>query len=175
MQLDIDLEFHRRARVWVDTLPGGVQASVVEIVRLPCTSRAADPCAFAVEIEIPRGPMISYGLLGLHYRPGGTGLEVSVSVGTGSVRSDSLAAGDTVRWGLDAEYADAVLQRVSRVAEAGTLPCGSVAFDYSACGEVGSSPRVFGALAAVLLRAIGASPRPGGVDEWRPLLNGVEW
>lgn len=175
MHLDIDLEFHRRARVWVDPLPGDVQASAVQTVRLPCTSGAADPCAFAVEIEIPRGPMISYGLLGLHYRPGETGLEVSVSVGTGGIRSDSLAAGDTVRWGLDEEYADAVLQSASRVAGAGTLPCGSVAFDYSASGKVGSSPRVFGALAAALLRATGASPRPGEVDEWRHLLNGVEW
>lgn len=175
MRLDINLEFHRRGRVWIDTLPGGVLTLDVQTISLPCASRAADPCTLAVEIEIPRGPMISYGLLGLHYRPGGSVLEVSVSVSTGGIWSDSLAAGDTVHWGLEEEYADAVLESASRVAEAGTLPCGSVAFDYSAFGEVGSSPRVFGALAAVLLQVTSASPRPREVDEWRHLLNSVQW
>lgn len=175
MQLDIDLEFHRRARVWIDALPGGVPAADTRSVSLPCASRAVDPCTVAIEVEIPRGPMISYGLLGLQYRPSGSGLEVSVSVGARGIRSDSLAPGDTVRWGLDAEYADAVLESASRVAEAELLPCGAVAFDCSAFGEVGSSPRVFGALAGVLLQVTSASTRPREVDDWRRLLNSVQW
>ena len=175
MRIDLELELHRRARVWIGELPRAPDASMTKRLSLDCTGDRGVACFYAVEIAVPRGGMISYGLLGLHYEPMEATLEFSVGVGTAGPYGDSLVAGDSVHWGLDAEYAEAVLDQAASVAVTSGLPCGGFAFGPAACCVVGSSPRVFGELSKVLLSAAAAVPRPADVKSWREILEAANW
>ena len=130
----------------------GVLAAVVEAsttVPLPACTRMV-----AVEVVVPRGGRVEYGLLAATYVTSGEGptrVEVPFSDEAGPVWTESLAARlNEVRIGLPREYASAVLETLSS-ALPGRLSPGLLRISESAHGAAGSSRRLFG----VLGRAVG--------------------
>lgn len=132
-------------------VPEGILTSVVDVTA-PVPS-AASTLAVSVEVVVPRGARVEYGLIGATHAASGEGptrLEVPFSGEAGPEWPESLAAGlDEVRIGIPREYASAVLESLSS-ALPGRLPPGLLRISEGAHGAAGSSRRLF----AVLARAV---------------------
>ena len=112
----------------------------------------------AVEVAIPRGGMCEYGLLGGRTLQGRRGA-CTISVARAGDRwSGSLVEGvDEVRAALPAEFHEAVLLGAKRAMSDSDLADG-IDFDCVCHGSVGSSPELFGRLAASVVHIL-ADPR----------------
>lgn len=167
--IEASLGRHARARLWTDgELPPLTGWAAVRR-RLPADPRAAgEHRSLAVEVVIPRGGMISYGLLGATYEPvAGDSLDVAVLPGDWLPFERALAGPpEEVVTGLTTDYAEAVMD--GAVAAAGTVtavPGGSLIFDRAAHGAIGSSVALFRQLAAGITRMT-----LGGTESWQDTL-----
>jgi hypothetical protein len=143
-----------KARVWVNeraTVGYETDGALGGMAR-PSARELNGGLMVAVEVLLPRGARAEYGLLGIQF-VADTSMrlhcEVAFSAGmNGQLWPDSLAAKlDHVRLGLPKEYASAVLASLLAAVE-GRMPSGVVRITDSAHGLVGSSPDLFGRLAA---------------------------
>lgn len=108
-----------------------------------------------VELWIPRGPRAEYALLGASLDHDNTNVRVSCPEDAGRWEA-SLAEGfDDVRIGLPTEYRESV-SREARLSIGGAVARVGIVFDRAAHGAVGSSPALFGRLAAAI---VGVLPR----------------
>jgi hypothetical protein len=159
----IDLGFHSQARVWLkDSLPFIYPA--LDIISqdiqtgLACKSETRQA---ALEIFIPVGPRVCYGLLGAKFIPNPSGklsVEVRVSTENESIFSSSMAAQvDTVKIGLPEEYSQSVMEGIvnsltndAKLIE--TLGSGVIAIEQAAYGEISSSKKMFRNIAATVIQ-----------------------
>lgn len=161
----IDLGFHSQARVWLkDSLPFIYPA--LDIISqdiqtgLACKSETRQA---ALEIFIPVGPRVCYGLLGAKFIPNPSGklsVEVRVSTENESIFSSSMAAKvDTVKIGLPEEYSQSVMEGIvnSLIDDAKlieTLGSGVIAIEQAAYGEISSSKKMFRNIAATVIQLL---------------------
>jgi hypothetical protein len=110
----LDLGKHRKARIWLGTLPHAV-FSPSETIHYAIPARGQlreDPRLAAIEWLVPLGPRFMYGLLGGDFTSNlndSFQVEVCTSVEDGPHFSNSLANQiDEARVGFPAEYAPAV-------------------------------------------------------------------
>ncbi|MCF3609202.1 hypothetical protein L2E81_22495 [Planktothrix agardhii 1033] len=161
----IDLGFHSQARVWLkDSLPFIYPA--LDIISqdiqtgLACKSETRQA---ALEIFIPVGPRVCYGLLGAKFIPNPSGklsVEVRVSTENESIFSSSMAAQvDTVKIGLPEEYSQSVMEGIvnsltndAKLIE--TLGSGVIAIEQAAYGEISSSKKMFRNIAATVIQLL---------------------
>lgn len=160
----IDLGFHSQARVWLkDSLPFIYPA--LDIISqdiqtgLACKSETRQA---ALEIFIPVGPRVCYGLLGAKFSPNPSGklsVKVRVSTENESIFSSSMAATvDTVKIGLPEEYSQSVMEGIvnsltdPKLIE--TLGSGVIAIEQAAYGEISSSKKMFRNIAATVIQLL---------------------
>jgi hypothetical protein len=153
-----------RARLWdSEELPRLTGPSAVERVFHGARSGVLSWTGLAIEVAIPRGGVMSYGLLGgvFQGRPGDS-IAVSVYSGEDSEFSDPLAGPpEKALIGLPAEYVTSVLEGFLAGKDTiGYIPGGSLAFDRAVHGAIGSSRVVFRALAATVTRLALGDPEP---------------
>jgi hypothetical protein len=175
--LEFGNQLGRKARVWLDDLPGGALLSN-ETARETHVFEGGVAIAqwrqVAIEIFQPFGPSFHYGLLGGEYQPTETGeLEVIVPVDTpfserlyGDALANSL---DTVTIGGLPEYAGAICSGVEQVS-VGARPSGILNITCMAHGDIGSAPIIFSSLARALIIALCRSDQPTSLDEAMALL-----
>lgn len=112
----------------------------------------------AVEVSIPRGAVVSYGLLGGILVPvrGADSLNMSIVLGQKGVFPGSLARSpERAICGLSEEYVDGIIDGFVAVTdELSPLPGGALTFDRGAFGQIGSSPILFHGLAACVTRLL---------------------
>jgi hypothetical protein len=117
----------------------------------------------ALEIFIPVGPRVCYGLLGAKFIPNPSGklsVEVRVSTENESIFSSSMAAQvDTVKIGLPEEYSQSVMEGIvnsltndAKLIE--TLGSGVIAIEQAAYGEISSSKKMFRNIAATVIQLL---------------------
>jgi len=147
-----------RARLWENgELPRltGEPAANRQLAAAP--PALSEITSLAVEVAIPRGGVVSYGLLGATFVPDATGsLSISVLSGDGQPFTRALAGPpEEVMIGLANEYVDSVINGIL----AGTMaipaiPGGSLVTDRAAHGAIGSSALLFRELAACVTRLV---------------------
>jgi hypothetical protein len=161
---ELDLGKFRHARVWIDSEPDARYESTYEVsAEVPGRGRC-QPRSGAVEVLVPAGAHVMYGLLGGRIVPSDAGrlrvvAAISASDGT---RFDSILCphGDRLHVGLPHEYAPAI-EGGLRAATAGTpteiLPSGELVVDCAVHAEVGSSVALFTTLTGILIGLLTAT------------------
>jgi hypothetical protein len=160
MIAELELGRYRRARFWDGECPGAGYGRVGVLTRdLTARGAAIDGREVAVELVVPRGPMVMYGLVGCRYEParGGDGLTVRVEhsagpFGVGDAFASTLAISPErpVR-GLPLELAEAVVVGIDDALGQGSEPGpGVLTCACAAYGAFGSSPVMFRALSRVV-------------------------
>jgi len=176
-RLEFSHNLGRRARVWLDDLPGDTILSS-EAIREAYVFKGGPAIArwrrVAIEVFQPFGPSFHYGLLGGEYRAtDGHELEVIVPVNTPFVErlyGDALAGSlDVVTIGGLPEYTGAICSGVEHV-NVGARPSGVLNITCMAHGKIGSAPIMFSALSRALIVALCRSDPPSSLDEAMALL-----
>ena len=134
---EIDLPRHRKARVWVDNIPPASFEADETFEQISPAGELVflETRRVAVELLIPKGARILYGLLGAEFRPSESGeLHVLIKTlsSTGPPLENSLLplSLDNVRIGLPTAYVQAVIEGVT-LANEGVLPPGRLYFQYT--------------------------------------------
>jgi hypothetical protein len=162
--IEVRLGAFARGRLWEPMeLPAASGWPVADHVVKADAGAAAEGKSLAVEVAIPRGPVVSYGLLGGTYgRVPDELLRMSV-LGGGQGEFDGSLAGppEMVLFGLPSEYVEGIssgfLAGVDRLP---VTPGGSLTFDRAAYGRIGSSPLLFRELAVCVTRLVLGDPAP---------------
>jgi len=162
--ITLALSHEKRARIWFDNPEEYVaQPFSLRTVRVvPKSHLELHKNTVVVELFVPGGACFGYGLLGAtvvdvgHQIGDGIAVEIPVTGPSGPIYPGSLAGQlDVVRWGLPAEYAEAVAAGAqdSLVAEGGPS-VGGIQFTWAAHAFVGSSNYWFRRLAALVTRLL---------------------
>ncbi|WP_144034316.1 hypothetical protein [Sphingomonas sp. IBVSS2] len=176
-RLEFSNNLGRRARVWLDDLPGDALLSN-EAMREAHVFEGGPAIArrrrVAIEVFRPFGPSFHYGLLGGEYQAtDGHELEVVVPIDTPFAErlyGDALAGSlDVVTIGGLPEYTGAICAGVEQV-NIGARPSGVLNITCMAHGEIGSAPIMFSSLARALIVALCRSDQPSSLDEAMALL-----
>jgi hypothetical protein len=161
--ITLALSHEKRARIWF--------GSPEEYVAQPFSLRAIRVVPKArlevhrkivvVEMFVPGGGRFGYGLLGATIVDAGQigdgiAVEIPVTGSSGPIFQGSLAGKlDVVRWGLPAEYAEAVAAGAEEfLLAAGAPAVGGIQFAWAAHAYVGSSNHWFRHLAALVTRLL---------------------
>jgi hypothetical protein len=159
----INLDFHSQARVWIKDSPSIIYPAL-DIITLEIQgslARKSGTRQAALELIIPVGPRVCYGLLGVQFIPNDSGklsVEVRVSTENESIFKNSMAAQvDTVRIGLPREYSQSTIEGIvsslnQRNIE--TLGSGVIRLEQAAHGEISSSQKFFRNIAASVMRLL---------------------
>lgn len=156
--LEIDIDKPRKARIWMQVLPGELplfgEGLAVERVTSQ-KSQVEQRTVAALEVLCPLGAYAKYGLLVMEYSAAlseSLTIEIRTCSSSGAELTWTLGSGiDKVRAGIPDWTADAIL-RVSREAAcSGQIASGFLRFVGGAEGEVGSSTSFFGQLAKALI------------------------
>lgn len=159
--IELNLSLHRKARVWVGSLPQNACFNSVSILKKTLLSYSDESKIladdrFAIEIVIPRGGVVSYGLLGAEYR-NYVGNDFSIEIYTSESESrkfDNSLCGDfeTAFIGLPTVYADSVQKGVIEYIEkkSNFAPTGSLIFKCASHGKIGSSQDIFKQLSIIV-------------------------
>ncbi len=156
------LGFHRKVRIWINELPPAkyeIFQTIRCILRAERTMKIERTCA-AIELLVPRGGRIEYGLLGAEFaanRSNEVTIEVGISDPAPPPYCDSLAASvDQVRLGLTVDFAQSVVEGATCAQEKfECLPSGVLLFNCAAHGAVGSNRFIFRGLGAAAVRLVG--------------------
>jgi len=146
-------------RIWIGELPEATYPpDRTSTISLPAkTVWSGTPLLAAVELVVPRGPRIWYGLLGGRLEPRSSDkltITLTISGHSGPVLTDTLAPSyDEVRVGLPGEYVEAVVAGFKSAAAAtDALVAGELTVNCAAHGLVGSSNAIFEHLGDILLK-----------------------
>lgn len=161
----LNLSLHRKARVWLGELPDlpHVDVDVLEYALPAGEPVVTEQRRAAIEVMIPTGARIIYGLLGVEFSAEDTSqllVQVAVSPNDGEVVPWSIAdRSDEVRAGLPHEYVDGVVAGVNAAESPRLLGSGVLRFNCAAHGAVGSSQDVFRRAAMIVVRLLCLDPR----------------
>lgn len=164
----INLDFHSRARVWLKDKPHIIYPAL-DIITLDMITKdmqtglayKPDRRQTALEIIIPVGPRVCYGLLGAEFIPNNFGklsVEVRVSTENESIFPSSIADEfDTVKIGLPEEYSQSVIDGIvnslnNQIIQ--TLGSGVIKIEQAAHGEISSSKKMFRNIAATVIQLL---------------------
>lgn len=159
----INLGFHSEACVWLKDKPSIIYPALDIITKdiqtgLACKSGNRQT---ALEIMIPVGPRVCYGLLGAEFIPNNSGklsVEVRVSTENESIFHSSIAAQfDTVKIGLPEEYSQSVIDGIVNSLNnqmIQTLGSGIIKIEQAAHGEMSSSKKMFRNIAATIIHLL---------------------
>lgn len=164
----INLDFHSRARVWLKDKPRIIYPALDIITLDMITKDIQTGLAYkpgrrqtALEIIIPVGPRVCYGLLGAEFIPNNFGklsVEVRVSTENESIFPSSIADEfDTVKIGLPEEYSQSVIDGIvnslnNQIIQ--TLGSGVIKIEQAAHGEISSSKKMFRNIAATVIQLL---------------------
>lgn len=151
MKMICQLQPHGWLNLWINKLP---QATFIPqyIMREKITSKQIYSLEYeciSIEIYIPRGARVSYGLLGAKYTPrnidstSGDGLDIEVLVSTKCEKQINWAlasAVDKVFLGLPEEYSAVILEKA---VDKAAFSVGTLSFCCAAHGITSSSKRIF--------------------------------
>lgn len=163
IMLTINLDYHGKACVWMDDSPSIIYP-VIDIISQDLKTnlpQKSNPKKVVLEVLIPVGARICYGLLGVEFIPNSSGklsLEVCLSTENEAIFVKSIAAKlDVVRVGLPKEYGNGVIEGVKlglneRFLE--VLGSGVLRFDQAAHGEIGSSNQFFRQISATIIQLL---------------------
>ena len=163
----IELDFHSKAYIWMDSNPGIIYSASEVLTKEVCTDlpRKSDRKQAALEILIPVGARFLYGLLGAEFIPNDSGkfsLEVLLSTNNASIFQQSIASElDLVRVGLPREYSQSVVEGALQSLNnksLETLGCGVLQFNQAAHGEIGSSNKFFCQIAGTVVQLLTLNP-----------------
>jgi hypothetical protein len=170
MVVDLDFGKHRRGRVWLDECPVTAPGNTTSVQRAfigADWSEAGAVRQTAVELVVPRGPNVQYGLLGGTFLPGGTERVLAAHIVVtaepyeqGIPYQSSIAISpEAPAIGLPSELASAVFAGVEDAIQRGvSLRSGQMIFDCAAHGAFGSSPAIFQTLGRLVMVLISRSP-----------------
>ncbi len=171
----LNLNRHRKARIWLGELPD-IISPTAKFVERPLEGRAPALTQIqraAIEMIVPSAGRALYGLLGAEFAPNNSGqllVKVAVSENVGQEIEWSLASSmDKVCSGLPVEYADRVFDGVVSAGE--ILGSGVLLINCAAHGAVGSSPRMFQQLALKLVRLIASQGESVSEEELAVLVS----
>jgi len=168
MMWRLQLSRHRRARVWFDEVPGAGYSPTTVIRRVVSAGATpALPRLAAVELMVPRGATLAYGLLGAEWLDKGEEVgTVSVAVNrTGFPMKEPLVPqSEDVRIGLLDEYADAVFTHVEQLVHEGWRFGGELSFRWAAHSAAGSSEWIFSELSGLVARLLRCTAVPSEDD-----------
>ena len=159
----LDLDFHSKALVWIGDYPSLIYPAIDVINQDVYTGLSINygEKRAALEIMLPVGSRVLYGLLGAKFIPNNSGkfsLEVLVSTNSEAVFQQSLAAKlDQVRIGLPSEYSQSVIDGTLHSLDQKSLESlgsGVLRFDKAAHGEIGSSNKFFRKIAATVVQLL---------------------
>jgi hypothetical protein len=129
----------------------------VEKVEIDSIDKTTKPdIVVAVELMIPRGGMIAYGLLGAEYTfipQNKLNVKINVATEPNTPLVNPLVSSDCVLKGISSEYVEGIIQGI-RVRN---IPPGNITFSCGAHGLVGSSTQVFNILARIIIAIINSS------------------
>jgi len=170
----ITLSHHRQVQIWLDEVPPAEFAAKSEVIKLVKPKLAIDTfrSRAGVEICIPHGAYVSYGLLGAELVASNVnGLEVIVAINE-NVRAFQTALApksEEVIVGLPQEYAAAVLTGIERVlSQVGGPSNASLRVNWAAYGLVGSSQSIFERMGEIILKLL-LIPKDAPEDRLREL------
>lgn len=173
---EIGLPFHRQARVWIDDLPPASfdADEVYEQIILSGKPIFSETRRVAIELLVPKGARVLYGLLGAEFQPSESGdLRVVIEAlsSDGSPFENALLPSllDEVQIGLPRLYVPGVFEGVTRVNE-WSLPPGRLHFQAAAYGVVSSCEAIFRVLSFTVVRLLMQNPRPTSEQELLPFL-----
>lgn len=157
--MEIELRFQRKARVWFDDRPAWLAAPPVHLKTCRSGGMVPSRASAAVELLVPRGADVQYGLLGGTFSAtSGTQLAVLANVGgtqseSGLGYSDALVGRlETPSVGLPDYLAEAAMVGMQKRNFArDALTPGVLTLDCAAFGEISSSPDHFANLASILI------------------------
>lgn len=161
--LNINLDFNSKACVWIKDSPSIIYPAI-DILTKEIQTGLAHQSGIrqaVLELIIPVGPRVCYGLLGTEFIPNDSeklSLEVRISTENESIFKDSMAGlVDTVRIGLPREYAQSVMEGIisslnHQVIE--TLGAGVIRLEQAAHGEISSSQKMFRQMAATTIQLL---------------------
>jgi hypothetical protein len=159
----INLDFHSQARVWIKDSPSIIYP-VLDIITQEIKGslvRKSGTRQATLELIIPVGPRVCYGLLGVQFIPNDSGklsVEVRVSTENESIFKNSMAAQvDTVRIGLPREYSQSVIEGIISSLNQRTieiLGSGVIRLEQAAHGEISSSKKFFRNIAASVMQLL---------------------
>jgi len=163
--ITINLDLHGQACVWLQDSPEILYYPALDIINKDLKTGLVQKLKArkqaVLEIMIPVGPRVCYGLLGAQFIPNDSdklSLEVRVSTEEESIFESSIAAQvDTVRIGLPEEYSQSVIDGIvaSRDYEMiKTLGSGVILVDKAAHGEINSSKKFFRNIAATVIQLL---------------------
>ena len=161
---NINLNFHSQARVWIEDAPSIIYPvidTLTKDVQTGLTRNSERQRQVALEILIPVGVRILYGLLGAKFIPHDSGklsLAVLVSTNNEFIFEQSIASQlDRVRVGLPNEYSQSIVDGALKALDRETivkLGSGLIQFDLAAHGEIGSSNKFFRKIAAIVVQLL---------------------
>jgi len=161
--ITFDLPRDKRARIWL-VEPENYRTHAIstrEFLGKPRAYVHKHRRSIVAEMFVPGGARFEYGLLGARVVNGGAvNDEILVTIPvTGSSEplfADSLAGRlDTVRWGLPAEYVEAVVSGAQESLLTYGAPAGRIIeFAWAAHGYMSSNNHRFRRLAALLIRLL---------------------
>jgi hypothetical protein len=168
---ELDLGRHRRARVWIGSLPAAEYDSAETVSAHVRATAVCQPSIGAVEVYVPVGGTFMYGLLGGRVSPStASQLRVLAKVSSENgprFRSAICPTGDDLRVGLPRAYAGAIQAGISTaVLHIGNemLASADLMINCAVHGKVGSSLAMFTRLTAILVRVLTTLP-PSASDE----------
>jgi hypothetical protein len=177
MMIELNLSFHRKARVWLDELPDASFAadSVLEELLQPAKESIPSSRQAAVEIQAPKGAVIIYGLLGAEFTPTSSGvLRIKVAFGraeNNSYYSPLIPKSEKTTAGLEKDFASDVLRSaVGEISRTGQVFSGDLTFGCAAQGAVGSNRIIFRQLGSVVAKLILLNNRQPAAEELIALL-----
>ena len=172
--ITLDLNFHRKARIWLSELPSAryiPTESIVQTVDVNTGVHLEQTKSAAVEFFVPSGGRIQYALLGSEFTPDNSmqiEILVDVSDDTSTLIEWSLVT-DEVYIGLPHDYAISIRDSLCNASELSLLGSGSFHICCAAHSLTGSSRAIFRQLSIILVRLL-AIETPSSEEELLKLL-----
>lgn len=158
--IEIMLRRHGKARVWFDDRPARLAAPPVKLETFEAGGIVPSRNSAALELLVPRGGDVQYGLLGGTFCAT-SGAQLVICGGVdgsklGSGYFDSLVRRlETPAVGLPDQLAEAAIVGMhDRAFAQDALVAGVLTLDCAAFGQVSSSPAHFGKLAVALVELL---------------------
>ena len=161
---DIELGFHRKARVWIYDKPQILYPAIETVsldIERSLSRNSQKEKTGALEILIPVGGRFFYGLLGAEFIPNDSGnftVEVLISTDQERIYKQSIASKlDQIRVGLPSEYSQSVINGITEPLNKETLRklgSGLLRFNQGAYSNVGSSNKIFRHIATTVVQLL---------------------
>jgi hypothetical protein len=159
--IELSLGRHARARIWVDDGPAPFDGNTVHLITKAAGLLKPHRSTATVELNVPRGGSVQYGLLGATFGEGHstellTKAHLPYPDGDAQPYEGSLIASlETPVAGLPDYLLEGIATTVRQsIDPMSTLVAGTLTFDRAAFGLISSSPSHFGLLAMATIQIL---------------------